>query len=205
MDEIREVGIEKEMFLLKDKFICEPSKYGFPGDEMGFLIELRSLPSDRAYPVITTLYNEELQYNLRANKFGMQLSPIPFLYVDENFVNYIKETYKIMDFEDFTKNIYGTEETHHLGILKEGDRYRLTSGVHVHFSSRNSNSGEVINLPIEQIVKRMDEAFEIEINNTNRMKGEWEPKKHGFEYRSLPCNVDIITVVKEAFKILRSV
>ena len=30
-------------------------------------------------------------------------------------------------------------------------------------------------------------------------------KTHGFEYRSLPCDMDVITVVKEAFKILRGV
>ena len=35
--------------------------------------------------------------------------------------------------------------------------------------------------------------------------GEWEKKTHGFEYRSLPCNVDIYKVLKESFKILRSV
>lgn len=204
--EIREIGIEKEMFLLQNETICEPLIYGFPADEMGFLVELRSLPSDRAYPVITTLFQEELQYQLRANKFNMALHAKPFMYANKAFVNHIQDTYKILDFPDYTQNIYGHKSSHHLGIFPEGhNNYKLTAGVHIHFSSRDASNGRIIELPIEKIVKEMDATFAADIERSGRIPGEWEPKKHGgFEYRSLPCDMDITIIIKEAFKILRN-
>jgi len=205
---IKEIGIEKELFLLKDGKIMEPSLYGFPADEMGFLIELRSLPSDRAYPIITTLYNEELQYRLRANKFGMETVDASFKYESKEFVDHIENTYHISQFPDLTANIYGFKGSHHLGVFstsKTNDIYKLTAGIHVHFSNRDSETGKVLELPIEEIVSHMDDTFKADIELSGRIKGEWEPKKHGFEYRSLPCDVDVIRVVKEAFRILRSV
>lgn len=223
MNEIKEVGLEKELFLLKGNDIVEPAQFSFPYDEMQFLVEIRSLPSDRAYPVITTLYEQELQYQLRANKFGMKLNDYPYRFMDSEFVKHIEDTYHIRKFPDFTQNIYnkhgvdGPElyQSHHLGVFPEestksplnGDMlYRLTAGVHVHFSSRDSETGKPIELPIENIVKQMDESFAGDIEKTKRIKGEWEPKlNYGFEYRSLPSNVDIVKVVKEAFRILRSV
>jgi hypothetical protein len=185
----------------------EPKLYGFPYDEMGFLVEIRSLPSDRLYPVYTTLQQEELQYSLRSNKFGMNLLPTPFLYSEEEWIKNIGKKYKdawnsVVD----AKNIYGNKQTHHLGVFEdESGCYKLTSGIHVHFSSRDSNSGEVIDLPIEKIVRRMDESFKKEIEESGRFKGEYELKSHGFEYRSLPCNTDIYKTLKESFRILRSV
>ena len=59
---------------------------------------------------------------------------------------------------------------------------------------------------LEDIVKQMDKSFEQEIKDSGRIPGEWEPKAHhGFEYRSLPCNTDIFKILKESFRILRSV
>jgi len=208
MVEIREIGLEKEIFLLnKQGEIMEPSMYGFPSDEMGFLIEIRSLPSDRFYPVYMTIHQEELQYKLRADKFGMHTIPDTNMYATPEFVENIIAKYRILEFTDFTKNIYGVKGSHHLGIFSEPgtDCSKLTAGIHVHFSSRDSETGEVLQLPVENIVRQMDEVFEQEIKESGRLKGEWEPKKHGFEYRSLPCNADIYKVLKESFKILREV
>ena len=57
-----------------EKFkIMEPKLYGFPIDEFQFLVELRSLPSDRFETVFFSLQMEEIRYKLRANKFGMEL------------------------------------------------------------------------------------------------------------------------------------
>ena len=49
----------------------------------------------------------------------------------------------------------------------------------------------------------MDQKFKLEIEKYDRIKGEWEPKAHGFEYRSLPCNTDIHKILRESFKILK--
>lgn len=206
MSVIKEIGLEKEMFLLKGDKIIEPKLYGFPNDEMGFLVELRSIQSDRLEPAYMTIHEMEIHYKLRANKFGFELIDNPFMIYEPDWVNMIADKYKIYNFTDFTKNIYGKKGSHHLGIFKlEYDDYRLTSGIHVHFSSRDIDTGKVLQLPIVEIVKNMDEVFEKEIKDTSRIAGEWEPKLHGFEYRSLPSNTDIYKILKESFKILRAV
>jgi len=220
MTEIREIGIEKEMFLLdKNADIMEPRLYGFPIDEFEFLVELRSLPSDefntkkpKESPVFISLMNEEDNYKLRANKFGMKLSDKPSMTVENYWIGNLWDKYNLYELidNDYTKNIYKPSpkhKSHHIGVMNSTvDGYRiLTAGMHVHFSSRDSHTGEVIDLPIEKIVKSMDRKFSDEIYNTYRNKGEWELKAHGFEYRSLPCNCDVYKVLKESFKILRDV
>lgn len=212
-EEIREIGLEKESFLLKNGKIMEPKLYGFPRDEFEFLVELRSLPSDRLYPVYTTLQQEELQYKLRANKFGMELKDNPTMIVSREWVDKHWNKYNLHRFDelDYTRNIWNKKEqqsiSHHLGVLpgKTPEKRILTSGMHVHFSSRNSKTGEIIELPIEDIVRWMDEEFVFPITEANRNLGEYELKQHGFEYRSLPCNIDVYTVLKESFRILREI
>jgi hypothetical protein len=207
---ILEIGLEKEMFLLDaDGNIMEPKLFGFPRDEFEFLVELRSLPSDRLYPVYMTLHQEELQYKLRADKFGMKLESNPNRIETDEWVRNHWDKYNLHRFNalDYTKNIYdNNKESHHLGVLDHtSTSKRLTAGIHVHFSSRNAETGEIIQLPIESIVGQMDEIFKKEIKLSKRNKGEYEEKVHGFEYRSLPCDTDIYKILKESFKILRSV
>jgi len=209
--EVREVGIEKEMFLLSEDDLKEPKEYGFPRDEFEFLVELRSLPSDRFYPVYTTLKAEELQYSLRANKFGMHLDDTPNRLVDKNWVDALWKKHNLDRFNDcdYTKNIYPEmkkKPSYHFGRFDFSDKeYRLTAGIHVHFSSRDAKTGDVIELPIEDIVKAMDVKFADVISDSGRNRGEWEPKPHGFEYRALPANADIYDVLKKSFEVLREV
>lgn len=207
-NEVLEIGLERELFLLDShKNIKEPKQFGFPRDQFEFLVEIRSLPSDRFYPVYTTMQQEELQYKLRANKFNMKLCNTPFIYVEKQWVDNLWNKYNLHSFKDYTQNIYGKQDhTHHKGVLPAGkDKCKLTAGVHVHFSSRDKKTGNVIKLPIEKIVSLMDKTFKQEVLESERILGEWEPKTHGFEYRSLPANIDIYKVLKESFKILRSV
>lgn len=206
--EIREIGLEKEMFLLKGEEIQEPRLYGFPKDEFEFLVELRSLPSDRLYPIYTTIQQEELQYKLRANKFGMVLDDTPNRTATSEWVDNLWNKYNLHKFNDcdYTKNVYKyIKQSHHFGVLDTGhpDTKKLTAGIHIHFSSRDARTGEVIELPIEDIVRRMDHYFKYDIHNAGRNLGEYELKDHGFEYRSLPANTDIFRVLKTAFKVLR--
>jgi len=209
--EIKEIGIEKECFLVSDTKVMEPRLYGFPKDEFEFLVELRSLPSDRFYPVYTSLMQEELQNSLRANKFGMHLKDTPNRLVDKYWVDDLWKKYNLDRFKDCdeTQNIYPdmkNKPSHHFGRMECSDTlYKLTAGIHVHFSNRNANTGEVIDLPVEDIVRKMDHNFKHEIHNAGRNLGEYEMKTHGFEYRSLPSNIDIYKVLKIAFKILREV
>ena len=115
--------------------------------------------------------------------------------------------YVILPLTFLTKNIYPkySNKSHHLGITENKyGNYNLTAGLHVHFSNRD-NEGNIIQLPIEDIVKQMDEVFVDIINEANRIPGEYEKKIHGFEYRSLPCNADVHEVLKESFRILRRI
>lgn len=211
MTEVREIGIEKELFLIGKDHIKEPKKYGFPRDEFEFLVEIRSLPSDRFYPIYTTLKAEELQYSLRANKFNMELDDSPNKLVAKEWVDSLWKKYNLDRFSDcdYTQNVYPEfkdKESFHFGRFDfSKEYYKLTAGMHVHFSSRDADTGEVIELPVEDIVRKMDLRFYDVILDSGRNRGEWEPKSHGFEYRSLPANADVYRVLKESFHILRDV
>ncbi len=197
MKKLLEVGLEKEMFLVKNGKIMEPKLYGFPFDEMGFLVEIRSYPSDNFYPILSSIQEPETLFKLRSKQLGMELIDEPFLETTNKFIQYISKKYRHDELRCLTKNIYGTKLSHHTGIISQ----RLTSGIHVHFSSRRGT--KVLKLPVEEIVKEMDKKFRREIEKYNRIKGEWEPKVHGFEYRSLPCNTDTHKILEESFKILK--
>ena len=205
MDKINEIGFEKEMFLLKDGNIMEPRLFGFPFDCMGFLVEIHTWPSNDLGQIRSMMFAEELQCDLRAKHLGMQIKDVPYMYASGDFVNYlIKEYEHFKSPENRIKNIYGAKESHRFGLFKENGGYRLTSGMHVHFSSRDK-TGKVLELPVEEIVKKMDKKFAKEIEGAKRFKGEWKPKTHGFEYRSLPCNADLLMVAKESLQILNSI
>lgn len=212
--EIREVGIEREFFLLKkDKTlslqerIIEPLEYEFPSDIFGFLVELRSEPWMHLNTVKMTWDMTKSYWEHRADKFGMELVDLPKIEVPLKKGKYFYNKYGGDKYEDYTKNIYGNRKTHHLGMFFNDNSCILTAGMHVHFSIRDSdcniipfNQGQ-----INTIVKEMDESFHEDIFETGRIPGEWEPKKHGFEYRSIPCNTDVYKVLKVAFNILRRV
>jgi len=197
MKKLLEVGLEKEMFLVKNGRIMEPKLYGFPFDEMGFLVEIRSYPSDNFYPILSSIQEPETLFKLRAKQLGMELIDEPFLETTNKFIQDISKKYRHDELPCLTKNIYGTKSSHHTGIMD----HKVTSGIHVHFSSRRGI--KVLKLPVEDIVKEIDEKFRVEIEKYNRIKGEWEPKAHGFEYRALPCNTDIHKILEESFKILK--
>jgi len=215
MKEYREVGLEREFFLLrkdrKDDIsgIVEPIEFEFPADIFGFLVELRSEPWMHLNTVKMTWDIERSYWEHRADKFGMELVDLPYLEVPREKAEYFFNKYGGDIYEDLTKNIYNHEGSHHLGMFidKNCDEALLTAGMHVHFSNRDE-TGKVINFTndqIEDIVRYMDNVFEKEIKEGRRLAGEWEPKKHGFEYRSLPCNVDIYKVLKHSFKIIREI
>ena len=201
---LKEVGIEKEYFLkTKNNKLVEPSMYGFPFDEMGFLVELRSIPSTQASTVYMSLLQEKAHQQTRARHFDLTLDETNTIYYDADWVNAVAKKYKVHDFIDYTQNIYSKKESHHLGIFDAGKHKKLTAGMHVHFSCRQSD-GTIMKLPIEEIVKEMDNQFSVEIQSAQRILGEWEPKDHGFEYRSLPNTANSYIVTKTALEVLEN-
>jgi len=209
-----EIGIEKEFFLLrKGHFpnlydrIVEPREYEFPADAFGFLVELRSEPWMHLNTVKMTWDVTKSYWEHRADKFGMELVDMPYLVVPKGKAEYFYDKYGAGRSADLTKNIYETKGSHHLGMFFDGDTCRLTAGMHVHFSMRDHKCNVIPfrSEQIHEIVKTMDDAFEKEISDSDRIIGEYEIKQHGFEYRSAPCNVDVYKTLKVAFDVLRRI
>jgi hypothetical protein len=53
------------------------------------------------------------------------------------------------------------------------------------------------------IVLELDKRFAEDIRKARRIKGDYELKNWGFEYRSLPNTLDVLEVSKFAFGILQ--
>jgi len=213
MELIKEIGLEREFFLLRkdDDSIVEPIEYEFPADIFGFLVEFRSKPWKHLNTVKMTWDMEKSYWRHRADIFDMKFHDAPYMLVPNSTGQYFCNKYNGANYPDCTKNIYKKiTGSHHLGIFFDWDSYGnclLTAGMHVHFSQRDSKCNVIpfTDAQIMQIVKHMDDVFRPAITAAHRILGEWEPKKHGFEYRSLPCDIDEYHVLKEAFYILRSV
>lgn len=201
---LNEIGLELEVFLLdKVNNILEPSIYGFPSDEMGFLIEIRSEPSDDIRLLWNDIHLKRTIIGHKAKKLGFKIERVPYKKVSKYFIEYISSKYRHQEFPDLTRNIYGTDFSHHTGFLDN----IATAGLHVHFSRREiiGNKCRLIQLPIRNIVRRMDEYFKKEIIQSKRILGEYELKTHGFEYRSLPNNMNIKEVINYSIKVLEEV
>lgn len=197
-----EIGLEQELFLMKDNKILEPSLFGFPSDEMGFLIELRSWHSTVSSDILRSIRNLQTLANYKAKQLDFKIINKHQIKVDDKFMKYIIEKYKIDQMPDYTDNIYGIKETHHTGFSK--DSY-ATAGLHVHFSKRviKGSKAFIAPLNIPYIVTKMDNKFKDLIERDGRIMGEIEPKSHGFEYRSLSAIVSIDKVVDKALSILK--
>lgn len=195
------IGIEKEFWLLNEKGeIMEPAIYGFPFDEYGFLVELRTYPWKNIAGLIEN-FNVELEdLSTKCLTFGFVLSDKPTIPRPVGLIEYLAPKYKHDSLQDLTANINsGVISSHATGIF-EGF---LTAGIHMHFS-RHDQFGRRVQLPIETIVRKMDWNFRSIIMKGGRILGEYELKPYGFEYRSLPANAPLGEVVRRAFKILGS-
>ncbi len=211
------IGCEVEAFLAKNDGttrsveIVEPKIHGFPNDEMGFLLELRSKPSSNIATVIKSVYDQLVEIKVSAEEKGLKMLIKDRLYYDKGWVDEIAEKYDAHSFPDLTENVYGFNQSHHLGFEKHNGGYMLHSGLHIHFSVHEGDKKTAIpENVVERIIKRMDEIFAYDIQVAGRTKGEWEPKEIGdmgdlyrFEYRSLPCNTDLFRALPIAKDICR--
>lgn len=207
-----EIGIEVEGWLIDNtgRGIVEPALYSLPMDEFGFLCEFRSIPSDSPEDVKTSIHKLIDAYKDIAQKFGCVIMFLSHLTMTKDEMAYYATKYNHSKFEDMTANIHPLRHgSHHTGYVPmDNNKYECTSGIHVHFSLVDDN-GVPLQLPMFKIVEMMDEAFKDDIERANRMKGEFELKYHhgkkGFEYRSLPCDVDVDCVIDKSFEILNKV
>lgn len=192
------IGIEREYWLLRGDEIIEPHKYGFPFDEFGFLVEMRTHPYTTSQGLIEELERLTKAHEAQAEALGLRLKLQHRRFLGKNLINYLKKEYAWDYLPDLTANIYsGVAGSHATGI----NNLYGTAGVHVHFS-RYNNEGRRVQLPIREIVMNMDARFNEVIAKAKRIRGEYEIKPWGFEFRSLPCTVNIEEVAEFAFYLL---
>ena len=197
---IDKIGIEKEFWLLNVDTIQEPALFNFPYDEYGFLVELRTKACTNPKSLLRSFNRQLRLLNVKAKMLAFRLSDKPNMFSPPYLISYLSSKYNYGSLEDLTANIHvGIKCSHATGISSD----YLTAGLHVHFS-RHDKFGKRIQLPIYDIVKRLDWAFKSDIMKADRILGEYEIKPHGFEYRSLPANTPIEKVIEKAFKILES-
>jgi len=221
---MKKIGFEREYFLVNDrgKLVINPSMYGFTTDEFGVLVEARGKPSTNIDEAMLSLMLEEQKLKKLAEDQKMKLILEPNKKLSKEEMNevygrYSKEPSK-------AENMYGK--------IKELDFSRVNAGLHVHFSNaENKKIDKTVNyiflpnykekekkvteketeevivnyfLNVPRIIKAMDTAFKKAIKESNRRLGEYEIKPHGFEYRSLPNNVELLKVAEIANKVLNS-
>ena len=136
------------------------------------------------------LYNaEEYKVKREAEKLGLTLVLQSWTKLPPKF---LKQTLR-----QFGKNP-SVDEGSMYGKFWSGNIQR--AGLHVHFSNeieveiqniKRTVSG-IIDIP--KWVFGLDKIFEKEIKEARRVPGLYEMKSHGFEYRSLPADIDMIKV-----------
>jgi len=197
-DMLNRIGLELECWLLKGNKIVEPQLYGFPFDEYGFLIEIRTHPHSTVKDLLEEFNCLWLSHKARAEALGLRLVIQPRRFLGKNLINCLKQKYGWDVLPDLTANVYsGIRKSHATGVDVEYG----TAALHVHFSSHDKK-GRRVQLPIREIVFAMDARFNEVVAKAKRIHGEFEIKVHGFEYRSLPATVNIKEVVEFAFHLL---
>lgn len=194
------IGLEREFWLTKDDKIVMPEEYGFPIDEFGFLVEIRTHPHSSPRGLLQELEDLTRAHTEQALSLGLRLTLQHRRFLGKKLINCLSKKYHWDTLPDLTANIYsGVCKSHATGINGEYG----TAGVHVHFS-RHDKHGNRVQLPIKSIVQCMDWKFDYVIHKCKRLHGEYEVKPHGFEYRSLPTIADQRKVVSVAFSTLKN-
>lgn len=195
-----EIGLEEEVWLLdRENKIIEPAIYSFPHDDFGFLIEIRTLPHTESKPILEDLEKLTRAFQYQAKLFNFRIVEKSRMPIDRKLIEKLRIKYNYFNLGDITENTQsGGWRTHATGIMGE----TLSAGLHVHFSRKKEN-GMRIQLPIRRIVDDMDSYFKAYIEENERIKGEYEIKPYGFEYRSLPATVPKKEVVNYGFSLLR--
>ena len=190
------IGYEVEFWLLDKKAqIVMPNDYGFPIDEFGFLVEIRTHAHRNCESLLDELNRLTLAHKAQAKSLGLRLVLQPRRFMGKSLINCLSIKYHWDTLPDLTANIYSTvSRSHATGIDSEYG----TAGVHIHFS-RHNRKGHRVQLPLKRIVMGMDARFNEKIAYSGRVHGEYEIKPYGFEYRSLPSTVNPKVIVPFVF------
>jgi len=202
---MKKIGIEIEFFIqdTNTKKIREPSIFGIPCDESGYLGEARTSPHTEPETLFSDIIAKLLTYQERIHKKDPFCEMISSSFLKpsiklqkEYYLKYGKEYEAI-------HSIYNTEDNNYL------DKY-WRAGIHVHFSdSYNRTIGtdkdretiemfKQVNIPL--IIRKFDNTFKDIIKKNKRKLGLYRLKEHGFEYRSLPSVLILEPFLKDSYK-----
>lgn len=171
---------------------CLPSK-DLPKDECGYLAEVRGEPyhtPEGARALYRVAYDK---VNAQADKDGMFITTFdPTIKLPKKL---LREAMRIHGkASGSADNVYGAQ-------YKDSDTWNR-AGFHVHFSNEYTDNGKtyyrLMNIP--RIILDLDRNFKDEIKKASRLPGMYEMKSYGFEYRSLPADVNLdklVDILKE--------
>lgn len=224
-----ELGLEKEYFIAKkgqepieQRIIsAEESNLTDNCDECGFLAETRGEPNSDIDKAVLSIIEKEQKLKRQLDK-DIELLEIPFIKLPEETMHNFRRTYGKGQSKD--RGMYQDIKP----------KKHQTAGLHIHFSNfdkvvtsfivkktmlfvdkklihspeiEEEKREEVIQihqLDIPFIIRFLDEHFSTEIKETKRQKGMYELKSHGFEYRSLPNNIDLEKLTSVLFELLEN-
>lgn len=201
---IKTFGFEQEFFVKDiDKSYCIATS--LPHDDCGYLAEARGQQHEdpRSARHLLRTAVEKLHTQAIEKRLSLHLHAL---------VNDMPKEFRRVMLRRFGKNPSQAFFAH-------GGSYRNTNpraGLHIHFGTERRIEGfikdgseyrshtwtvvEPLNVP--RIIWMLDDAFRKEIKAAKRVLGEYEPKDWGFEYRSLPADIDLdkVVVVLEKIK-----
>ena len=187
----KEIGLEIEAFVLnEDKEIVDPSDYGLPIDESGYLLEVRTDPHRAPHYLFGDIIGRLQQITEELQERSLTI----------DLVDYHRPTRKEKEkfLIDHGKH---PEKTFSIYSKTGSINFNLwTAGLHVHFSEESmkyitKDQREItfynqVNIPF--IVRSLDEIFKDQIKRAKRRMGLYRLKTHGFEYRSLPSSIVLV-------------
>lgn len=193
MRNISTFGLEIEFFV-KDpmgRFVEITEKPGIPQDSCGWLAEARGEYHRRPREAVALLSAAIQRLGQKTTAHGLKLAQVNTADLDKQMLRrLIRHRGK---HEVHSKFMYGGEYK----------TFHPRAGLHVHFGTSQEieytpSDGKapvhiqtvVAIADIPSVVIYLDSAFSEEIKAAKRIKGEYELKPHGFEYRSLPNTVD---------------
>lgn len=201
MKNVTSYGFELEFFVKRDKEYISPSV--LPTDHCGYLVEARADPHADPLKAVYMLKSEMHRLQQLSAKLGYTLELADTAPLSREFIR---------------TNLRARGKNVSQSFFAYGGAYRHNNpraGLHIHFgslvkkeSSYRDEEGDMqrielsgvylVNMP--RILWILDGAFKDEISAARRIKGEYEIKEHGFEYRSLPATVNldkVATVLQE--------
>lgn len=192
MQNIRTYGLELEFFMkIKDKYVA-PTRGGLlTTDDCGYLAEARGDKHAKPREAVALLQAAIDRLKKQARLSGIILERVPTAPVEKELLRTLLRA-------------RGKNISH--SFFAHGGCYRSSkprAGLHIHFGTLDDvfdSHGKIIttfpkiaNIP--RVIHILDTAFKEEIAEASRVRGEYEIKPHGFEYRSLPSDVDLNKVI----------